>query len=301
MHVVLRPELRTSGGESLGVFLSRRWVGDVYLVYREGHLLTGTIQLDAAKVSQDQVDAVVSHIQDYVAGLAGALDIEDATVVMMCGDIDPVLEGPETWPADRSQGREDLSVSGEEVSEEPEGGSSLRAESGRTVRGEPDRWDQEAKTAPVRSAPEDQDERYGDEGPEHESDGSGDEYRMRTVESPRSTGRAASEPGRANRRRRHGRRTSLHLSLYKEEGGHTKYHLHDGHHEPIGMVAVDELDNSVTGRVEFWRSPGKTMTNQVARLLAREFADGDVDRVSFTMNYRDRHLGDMHLEKRQLH
>ncbi|HHY67611.1 MAG TPA: hypothetical protein GX517_10540 [Alicyclobacillus sp.] len=292
MQVVLRPELRTAGGESLGIFLSHRWIGDVYLVYREGHLLTGTIQLDSGKLPDDQVDAVVSHIQDYVAGLAGALDINDATVVMMYGDIDPVLEGPATWTGHREENE------AQHDSAQDTSGANRK----------------EARKAPEGeilngSAPEDQDEQYGDEGPEYDLDGFQTSSRRGISADPSTESNKESAKNRLSandrspkrRRRNRGRRQTLHLSLYKEEGSHTKYHLHNGHHEPIGLVAVDELDNSVTGRVEFWQPPGKAMTNQVARLLAREFADGDVQRVSFTMNYMDEHLGDMHLEKQPLH
>lgn len=267
MNVVLRPELRTSGGECLGIFLEHRWVGDVYLVYRENHLLTGTIQLDAGKLAEDQMEPVVRHVQEYISGVAGALNIDDATIVMMYGDVDPVLEGPETAVQSRSHDVHSAASAGD--------------------------------------GPED--EQYGDEGPEHEMDESGDVYQMSPLREDRrgtTTAPQGEKPFRLKRRRRRGstgRRISLHLSLHREEGSHTKYHLHDDRHHTIGLVAVDELDNSVSGRVDFWRPPGKALTNEVARLLAKEFADGEVDRVSFTMNYRDQHVGDMHLEKQQIH
>ncbi|MDI3329050.1 MAG: hypothetical protein QJR06_10885 [Alicyclobacillaceae bacterium] len=263
MEVVLRPELRTSGGECLGIFVDERWVGDAYLIYRTGDLMTGTIQLDSGKLEERQVSRVVRQVRDYIAGVAGALNIDEASVVMMYGDVDPVLEGPET--AVGVQGKEPQEEGRSEI---PDGPAEWREGAG------------DGETRRFHGAEE--------EGSPTGANGA--------AESPAGSPRVEG----ARRRQKnllHRGRSPVHLSLHKEEGNPLRYRIRDGRYRTVGMVAVNASDRSVTGRVEFWRNPGKAITNEVARLLAREFADGEVDRVKFTMSYQDKHLGDMHLEK----
>lgn len=91
-QVVLKPELRTPGGETVSVYLNNEWAGDVYLVYREGDVLTGTIQIDTKSVSEDEVDFVADEVRTYIEHLNAALGVEDSSVVMMYGDISSVIE-----------------------------------------------------------------------------------------------------------------------------------------------------------------------------------------------------------------
>lgn len=91
-QVVLKPELRTPGGESISVYYDNEWAGDVYLVYREGDVLTGTIQIDTNKVSEEELEFITDEIRTYIEHLNAALNIEDSSVVMMYGDISSVIE-----------------------------------------------------------------------------------------------------------------------------------------------------------------------------------------------------------------
>jgi hypothetical protein len=227
-HVVLKPELRTPGGETVSIYCDGEWCGDLYLVYREGDVLTGTIQLDNAKVKEHDLNEVTEEIKTYVEHLNSALNVESSSVVMMYGDISSVVEMEAFDEEETDEG------SFEMVDDE----------------------DDEVLYAD------------GDEVFSGETIIDGDEDQ------------------------------SYHLSVVYRKGEHTKYHLHDDEHNTLGIVAVDEIGNDISGRVEFWVRPDEGEAEEVARSLVRTFADSETETISFTMNYEDQHIGDMHLERR---
>lgn len=242
--VVLKPELRTQGGETVSIYLNEDWAGDLYLVYREGEILTGTIQIDTQKVSENQLDVVEEEVRTYIEHLNSALGVQDSSVVMMYGDISSVVE-MEPFDASVEIEEEDLLMADDEdetiYMEEEDDFEAYDAEE-----------DFEGGYAAAYVTDDDE---YGED--EH------------------------------------------HLSVVYENGEHTKYHLHDADHATIGVVAVDEIGNNVSGRVEFWKEPSEDETSDVARMLARTFNDSP--KLSFTMNYEDQHIGDMHMEHQDLY
>ncbi|MGZ4112034.1 MAG: hypothetical protein ACXVP5_06295 [Tumebacillaceae bacterium] len=231
-NVVLKPELRTPGGETVSIYCDDEWAGDLYLVYREGDILTGTMQIDTSKVSEHELDAVSDEVRAYVEHLNSALGVQDSSVVMMYGDISSVVE------------MEPYHVAAEEVI-----------------------VDADIEDDMVEDFYEDDEEGvYVAEQDLYEDDVQTD--------------------------------SEFHLSVAYKNGEHTKYHLHDEGHNAVGVISVDEIAENVSGRVEFWDMPDEDQTADVARMLAREFSDGGTEQISFTMNYQDQHLGDMHLESR---
>jgi hypothetical protein len=215
MHVTLKPELRTTGGETVSIYLDGNWAGDVYLIYRENDMLSGTVQIDTGKVPEHRLDRVLDEVRTYIQHLTSALRIENGSVVLMYGDIERVLEmGPQDIVDDTVEDAPDLTY--------------------------------------------DPDYQYESEDPDY------------------------------------------YLSVVSDEGEHVKYHLHNEHDNVIGVVAVDEIGDTVSGRVDFWVKPDKEETNEVAQLLTREFANDTIENLSFTMNYEDIHVGDMHLERHDM-
>ncbi|GAX91496.1 hypothetical protein [Effusibacillus lacus] len=227
--VSLKPELRTAGGETVSIYCDDDWAGDVYLVYREGDLLTGTVQIDTGKVSERNLEYVMDEVRTYISHLAAALNITTSSVVMMHGDIEQILE---MEPIDTTDNINHVQLDGtyehdlyaEETDEQLHMGS------------------------------------YDDNDDDAEED--------------------------------------YHLSLFSDEGDHVKYHLYDDFHNVIGMVSVDEIGETVSGRVDFWVEPDKDEPEEVAQVLFQAFRDEDVNQISFTMNYEDRHIADMYLEHR---
>jgi hypothetical protein len=261
-QVVLKPELRTPGGETVSVYLNNEWAGDVYLVYREGDVLTGTIQLDTKTVSEEELEFVTEEVRTYIEHLNAALGVEDSSVVMMYGDISSVIE------------MAPFEVVSVETMQEDE---------------EIDAYEENFEFVD-----EDLDDEYDDEDCEDDvmefddlglgsdiefadDDDEDDEYYVHDLDEDEE----------------------YHLSVVYRNGEHTKYHLHDDDHRTLGMVSVDEIGDNVSGRVEFWSRPDEDEANEVAKMLARTFGElGEADNISFTMNHADYHIGDMHLERR---
>lgn len=237
MKVTIKPEIRTTGGETTGLFHGDQWIGDLYLVYREGDVLTGTAQIDTRRVSEKEVEDVFEEVTHYVRHLSAALDIEDSSVVCMYGDIEKILElGPIN---------QDTRI-----------------------------YEEEEEEIYDFTNQEDEDEILRQEAPSIPRMKSGQVYATPISET-----------------------SGYHLTISNERNTHGDYFLHDDCDNQIGLVTVDHIGKTVSGRVEFWVEPDKGETNEVARLLSKEFADGDVDQITFTMNWHDQHLGDMHLEK----
>lgn len=242
-NVVLKPELRTPGGETVSIYCDGDWAGDLYLVYREGDVLTGTIQLDTSKVDENDLDDVTDEIRAYIEHLNAALNVESSSVVMMYGDISSVVEmEPFEGVLDPEDVEADVALLADDEDVDVDDDNILAVDD--------DVYD-EVYSEVFDDEVYDEDETY-------------------------------------------------HLSVIYQEGTHTKYHLHDEDHQTFGVVSVDEIDNNVSGRVEFWEEPDEEETNEVARMLARTFSDGETENLSFTLSCGPEHLGDMHLEKHDL-
>ncbi len=84
-RIELYPELRTSGGESLSIHREGEWIGDVYLVYRENDLLTGTIHLDEEYVDRSELSGIIDDVQSYITSLAFALNVADHNINILYG------------------------------------------------------------------------------------------------------------------------------------------------------------------------------------------------------------------------
>lgn len=92
MEISIRPEMRTEGGEMITIFRDDEWVGDAYFVYREGDLLTGTIQLDSVMVDSSDYGPILEVARTYAMDLADALSVEEAVVASARGDIKTVID-----------------------------------------------------------------------------------------------------------------------------------------------------------------------------------------------------------------
>ena len=110
MHIQLRPEMRTDGGEAISIYCDQDWVGDAYLIYREGEMLKGTIQVDSVMVSKDTFSKVVDVAKQYVTDLAFALRVDDTTIVSLYGDIRTVYDDDDNnvdWDTDPTVSADD--------------------------------------------------------------------------------------------------------------------------------------------------------------------------------------------------
>lgn len=95
--VVLRPDLRTAGGEISDIVYNGRYVGMLALVYREQDRLSGSVQLEKESLPVEDKQTVTAFLTDYVQGLSQALDIVECDVVFTYSACDHVIASREEY------------------------------------------------------------------------------------------------------------------------------------------------------------------------------------------------------------
>ncbi len=83
--IVVRPDLRTAGGEVNDIVCEGRFVGSMTLVYREGDRICGSVQLDKDQLSNGKKDRVIRHVQEYVQSMVDAVEAVDCDVLVTYG------------------------------------------------------------------------------------------------------------------------------------------------------------------------------------------------------------------------
>lgn len=103
-HVMLRPAIRTSGGEAGDLEVDGKYAGTLTLVWREGDRLTGSIQLDRLALSREEKRRVSEWADEYVGALGDALGVGEVEVVVTAGTFDHLISShEEPWAEEDRQ------------------------------------------------------------------------------------------------------------------------------------------------------------------------------------------------------
>ncbi|WKL01058.1 hypothetical protein Q0F98_30195 [Paenibacillus amylolyticus] len=120
--VELVADLRTSGGEVQDVMVNGQYAGSLFLVYREGDRLSGSLQIEQESLPDDTEQRIVEKVHAYVRSLADALEAAYYEVLVSCGSLHTVLHMPESetvWPSEERNHDEgsydDIGSSGSKV------------------------------------------------------------------------------------------------------------------------------------------------------------------------------------------
>ncbi|WP_145146845.1 hypothetical protein [Paenibacillus xylanexedens] len=97
--VELVTDLRTSGGEVQDVMVNAQYAGSLFLVYREGDRLSGSLQIEQESLPDDTEQRIVEKVHAYVRSLADALEAAYYEVLVSCGSLHSVLHKPESETA----------------------------------------------------------------------------------------------------------------------------------------------------------------------------------------------------------
>jgi len=89
--IVLRPDLKTSGGEIHDILLNGRYAGNMTLVYRERDRIGGAVQLDRSSLSDSDKQEVVEFVQNYIQDLILAVRAVDCDVVVTNSAYDHII------------------------------------------------------------------------------------------------------------------------------------------------------------------------------------------------------------------
>ncbi|WP_440118681.1 hypothetical protein [Paenibacillus sp. QZ-Y1] len=98
--VELVADLRTSGGEVQDVMVDGHYAGSLFLVYREGDRLSGSLQIEQESLPDDTEQLIVEKVHAYIRSLADAVEAAYYEVLVSCGSLHSVLHQPEletTW------------------------------------------------------------------------------------------------------------------------------------------------------------------------------------------------------------
>jgi hypothetical protein len=90
-NIVLRPDLKTSGGEIHDILIDGRYAGNMSLVFREGDRIGGSIQLDSSSISPKQKELIVSYVRDYVQDVIMAIRAADCDIVVTSSPYDHII------------------------------------------------------------------------------------------------------------------------------------------------------------------------------------------------------------------
>lgn len=90
-HVMLRPDLKTSGGEVSDILYKNRFVGTLTLVYRESDRIAGSLQLEKEVLSEDEKEEVFDDVHMYVEALIDAMQARACEVMVTYSSYDHVI------------------------------------------------------------------------------------------------------------------------------------------------------------------------------------------------------------------
>ncbi|MBP1154798.1 MULTISPECIES: hypothetical protein [unclassified Paenibacillus] len=90
-HVMLRPDLRTAGGEVSDILYKNRFVGTLTLVYRESDRIAGALQLEKEVLSEDEKEEVFEDVHMYVEALVDAMQARACEVMVTYSSYDHVI------------------------------------------------------------------------------------------------------------------------------------------------------------------------------------------------------------------
>jgi hypothetical protein len=80
--VVVRPDLKTSGGEVSDIMWNNQFIGTMTLVYREADRIAGAVQLEQSMLPQNAKKRVFSFLQGHIQSLIDALGVQSCDVMV---------------------------------------------------------------------------------------------------------------------------------------------------------------------------------------------------------------------------
>jgi len=89
--IMLRPDLKTSGGEIHDILLNGRYAGNMTLVYRERDRIGGAVQLDRASMTESDKREVVQFVRNYIQDLILAVRAVDCDVIVTNSAYDHII------------------------------------------------------------------------------------------------------------------------------------------------------------------------------------------------------------------
>ncbi|MEK8126308.1 hypothetical protein WMW72_00105 [Paenibacillus filicis] len=89
--VMIRPDLKTAGGEVSDILFKNRFAGTLTIVYRESVRLAGSLQLEQEVLSENDKEEVFRAVHDYVQAFSDAIDAKECEILATYSSYDHVI------------------------------------------------------------------------------------------------------------------------------------------------------------------------------------------------------------------
>lgn len=116
-EVVIRPDMKTAGGEVNDIVWNNRFIGTMSLVYRETDRISGAIQLEQTTLPPHAKQQVAGELQLYVQSLMDAMRIQTCDVVVTYGEYDHII-ATDTWDSSYTDVEEDFDYEADELDDD---------------------------------------------------------------------------------------------------------------------------------------------------------------------------------------
>lgn len=90
-NILLRPDLKTAGGECHDILFKGRFAGSLTLIYREKERLVGSLQLDKDSINSKEKKQISEFIHTYVQSLIYALQVNECEVMTTYSRYDHII------------------------------------------------------------------------------------------------------------------------------------------------------------------------------------------------------------------
>lgn len=90
-QMLLRPDLKTTGGETYDIVYDDQYVGMMSLVYRENDRLTGSVQLERDMLEVREKAEVLAFVQRHVEATAEALNVGACDVIVTYASYERII------------------------------------------------------------------------------------------------------------------------------------------------------------------------------------------------------------------
>lgn len=261
LHVTIRPNFKTAGGEVGDIMLGDVRVGTLTFVYRENDRIAGSVQLEQESLSGREKRQVIRYLRSHVQALIDALRARFCDVVVTCSVYDTVIatSGP-------ARDARRLAPHSTDVEKDFDYDCDWVEEDSRLEDFDPEERDSlEMRNAHGSFA----EQKPAQDGPDPEADGRRD-------------------PG------------SYRLALTREGRHGMEYHVYDGDEEWVAEVFVQVRGREVTGTVSWLFDPTDEDIERAAELVVNEFDDNQVDTFQLEMKYEGERIETIELTHRDV-
>jgi hypothetical protein len=104
--VIIRPDLKTAGGEVNDILWNNRYIGTMTLVYREADRISGAIQLEQTTLPHHAKEQVTAYLQHHIQSLIDAMSMETCDVLVTYSEYDHII-ATDRWDSSAENVEED--------------------------------------------------------------------------------------------------------------------------------------------------------------------------------------------------